>query len=186
MLDYDSLKRIGFASLGCNVLISENAKFYGAGRISIGDNVRIDDFCILSAGEGGIRIGNFVHIAAYSSLIGHSEIFLDDFSGLSSRVSIYSSSDDYSGETLTNPTVPSRYKNVTHAPVRVGKHVIIGSGSVILPGVTIGNGAAIGSLSLVTRDCESFFIYAGIPARRIKQRSRKLLDLETQLALEKP
>jgi len=181
MLDRAAIEAIGFAAVGENVQISEHARFYGAARISLGHHVRIDDFCILSAGAGGIRIGNHVHIAVYSSLIGQEEIVLADFCNLSSRVSIYSSNDDYSGETLTNPTVPAMFKNVAHAPVRLGKHVIVGSGSVILPGATLEEGVAIGALSLVKRDCRAFGIYAGNPAIRIKERKRTLLELEARL-----
>ncbi len=181
MLSYSDLKKIGFAEVGKNVLVSEQARFYGAHRIVLGDHVRIDDFCVLSAGSGGIRIGNYVHIAVFSSLIGQGEIILEDFSNLSSRVSIYSSNDDYSGAYLTNPTVPTEFTKVQHAPVQVGRHAIIGSGSVILPGVTIGEGVAIGALSLVKNDCRDFGIYAGQPAKRIKERSRALLDLEKRL-----
>ena len=180
MLTRSELEAIGFAAVGEDVRISEQARFYGAHRIALGDHVRIDDFCVLSAGTGGIRIGHHVHIAVFSSLIGQGEIVLSDFSGLSSRVSIYSSSDDYSGASLTNPTVPVEYTDVKHAPVRLGRHVIIGSGSVILPGVTIADGAAVAALSLVTHDCSEFGIYAGYPAKRIKERSRALLDLEAR------
>jgi len=56
------LSQIGFKSLGDNVLISKKTSFYGISRICIGNNVRIDDFCVLSAGIGGIFIGNYVHI----------------------------------------------------------------------------------------------------------------------------
>lgn len=181
MLSRAQIDAMGFAAVGDDVQISEWARFYGASRIVLGNHVRIDDFCVLSAGRGGIRIGNHVHIAVHCSLIGQGEIELDDFSGLSSRVSIYSSSDDYSGESLTNPTVPPELKNVIDAPVRLGRHVIVGSGSVILPGATLAEGAAIAALSLVNRDCQAFGIYAGNPARRIKERSRALLALETRL-----
>lgn len=181
VLSRELSERIGFASLGQNVAISDRASFYGAGRISIGDNTRIDDFCILSAGAGGIAIGQHVHIAAYSSLIGVAAITLRDFAGLSSRVSIYSSTDDYSGAAMTNPTVPADYTNVFSAPVDLGKHVIIGAGSIILPGVTLGEGAAIGALSLVKRDCEPFMIYSGSPARPIGERKRDLLGFEARL-----
>jgi galactoside O-acetyltransferase len=140
--------------------------------------VRIDDFCILSAGAGGIAIGDYVHIAAYSSLIGAARIELSDFSGLSARVSVYSSSDDYSGAVLTNPTVPAEYTRVSHSDVHIGRHVIIGCGSVILPGAKLEDGVAIGALSLVQRNCKEFGIYAGMPARLIKQRKRDLLELE--------
>jgi galactoside O-acetyltransferase len=117
----------------------------------------------------------------YSLLIGAGRIEMADFSGLSSRVSVYSSNDDYSGATLTNPTIPKAFSGVVHAGVSLGKHVIIGSGSVILPGVVLQEGAAVGALSLVTRNCESFSVYLGVPAKKIKKRKRDLLDLERRL-----
>ncbi|MFP1454295.1 acyltransferase [Escherichia coli] len=95
--------------------------------------MRIDDFCVFSAGKGGIYIGNYIHIAVYSSLIGSEKIVLSDYSNISSRVSIYSSNDDYSGRFMSNPMIPAEFTNVTHAPVIIGKHVIIGSGSIVLP-----------------------------------------------------
>ncbi len=184
-LNDTQLKAMGFAKLGDNVLISDKASIYGAERIQIGSNVRIDDFCVLSAGEGGIEIGNYVHIAVYALLIGAGKITFSDFSGVSSRVSIYSSNDDYSGHFLTNPTVPNQYTNVTHADVTLGKHVLIGSGSVVLPGITLHEGVAVGSLSMITKDCEAFGIYMGVPAKKIKKRSKKLLEIENSFLLEK-
>lgn len=178
MLSREAIEALGFASVGESVQLSDRASFYGAARITLGNNVRIDDFCVLAAGVGGIVIGDYVHIAVSSSLIGSGKITMSDFSGISSRVSIYSSSNDYSGATLTNPTVPSEYAGVTHADVFLGKHVIVGSGSVILPGVTLEEGVAVGALSLVHKRCEAFCIYAGNPARRIKGRKRDLLELE--------
>lgn len=182
MLSREALQAIGFASIGKDVQISDKASFYGAERISIGSNVRIDDFCVLSAGEGGIEIGNRVHIAVYTSLIGAGKITLCDFCNLSSRVSIYSSSDDYTGESMTNPTVPEEYKIVHNAPVHLGRHVIVGCGSVILPGITLEEGVAIGALSMVNKNCDAFGIYTGTPARRIKDRRRDVLDLEKMLS----
>ncbi len=180
-LDSRAIEKMGFASIGRNAQISDRASFYGCAQIHIGDYARIDDFSLLSAGPGGIEIGAYVHIAVYSSLIGRGKIVLSDFSGISSRVSIYSSNDDYSGSALTNPTVPEEYTNITHADVFLGKHVIVGSGSIILPGVRLERGAAIGALSMVTRDCEEFWIYSGVPARKIKPRSRDLLLIEARL-----
>jgi galactoside O-acetyltransferase len=173
------LAEIGFAKYGDNVLISNKTSIYNPSKISIGSNVRIDDFCVLSAGEGGIEFGNYIHIAVFCSLIGVGKISLADFSGLSSRVSIYSSNDDYSGEYLTNPTVPDQFARVEHADVTLGKHAIVGSGSVILPGVILEEGVAIAALSLVTKCCSAFGIYAG--NRRIAERKRRLIELETQL-----
>lgn len=185
MLSREAIQTLGFASVGENVQISDRASFYGVTRIILGNNVRIDDFCVLSAGDGGIKVGDYVHIAVYSSLIGAGRITLSDFCNISSRVAIYSSNDDYSGATMTNPTVSGEYTGVTHADVFLGKHVIVGSGSVILPGVTLEGGVAIGALSLVHRSCEAFGIYAGNPARRIKERKRDLLELEQRFMASK-
>lgn len=172
------IEGMGFASVGENVFISDRASFYNCANIALGNHVRIDDFCLLSAGTGGITIGNYVHVAAYSSLIGAGKVTLCDFCNISSRVSIYSSSDDYSGTTMTNPMVPAQYTGVTHADVFVGRHVIVGSGSVILPGVTLEDGAAVGALSLIQKNCRAFGIYAGTPAKLINERKRDLLVLE--------
>lgn len=180
-LSRDEIRNMGFSSVGDNVMISDRASFYNCARIEIGSNVRIDDFCVLAAGVGGISIGDFVHIAVGATLIGAGKITMAAFSGLSSRVSIYSSSDDYSGASMTNPTVPDEYSGVVSADVYLGKHVIVGTGSVILPGVILDEGVAIGALSLVNRDCAAFGIYAGNPARRVKERKRDLLDAEKLL-----
>ena len=177
-LTENEIKQLGFARVGKNVLLSNKASYYNCSKIEIGDYTRIDDFCVISAGIGGIDIGRNVHLAVYSSLIGTGKITLEDFSGLSSRVSIYSSNDDYSGTAMTNPTIPSEFTNVSNADVIIGRHVIIGSGSIILPGVVIEEGVAIGALSLVNKNCQAFTTYAGCPLKRIGNRSQNLLEVE--------
>jgi acetyltransferase-like isoleucine patch superfamily enzyme len=171
----------GFKRVGRDVEISDKAAIYNPCAIEIGDFSRVDDFCVLSPGADGLSIGRNVHIAVFCSLIGKARIELADFSGLSSRVSIYSSSDDYSGTVMTNPTIAAEYTGVISAAVVLQKHVIVGAGTIILPGVTLFEGAAVGALSLVTRDCEAFSLYFGNPAKRIKDRRRDLLDLEQKM-----
>jgi galactoside O-acetyltransferase len=170
------LESIGFLSVGKNVLISRKASFYGVENISIGNNVRIDDFCILS---GKIHLGSNIHISAYTALYGgKTGIELKDYSGVSSRCAIYAESDDYSGVALTNPMVPDKYRNIIKGKVVLEKHVIIGTGSTILPNVIIGEGASVGSMSLVNKSLEDWGVYVGIPCKRIKERDRKLLEYE--------
>lgn len=178
----DELAHMGFRSVGKHVRLSRKASLYGVANISIGHHVRVDDFCVLSAGAGGIFIGNYIHIAVFSSIIGGGTVRLEDFVNISSRVSIYSSNDDYSGAYMTNPMVPSDFTNVVTADVKVCKHAILGCGAVVLPGVVIGEGVAVGALSMVKRDCESFGIYSGVPAIRLKERQRNLLKFERELA----
>lgn len=170
------LQNLGLKEYGTNVLISRKCSIYSASHISIGNNVRIDDFCILS---GNIKIGNYVHISAYTSMFsGDSHIVIGDFVALSSRNVIYAESDDYSGESMVNPMVPDEYKNLERGDVSVGRHSIIGTGSTILPGVNIGEGVAIGAMSLINRNLEPWTINVGIPCRKIKERVRKPLEYE--------
>ena len=174
------LQSFGFKFLGENVRLSTKASIYNASNISLGDNCRIDDFVVLSAGTGGIYIGSYVHVAVFSSLIGAGKILISDFGNISSRVAIYSSNDDYSGESMTNPCVPDKYKKVTHDDVNIGKHVIVGCGAVILPGTNLDEGVAIGALSILKGNYASWGIYAGSPAKFIKPRKQKVVELEQQ------
>ncbi|WP_287603504.1 acyltransferase [Thiothrix sp.] len=177
----EELKQLQLGSVGEYVLISRKASLHNPKNIHIGNYVRIDDFCVLSAGKGGIHIGNHVHIAVYSSLIGAESISIQDFSNVSSRVSIYSSNDDYSGMYMSNPMIPSHLTNVDHGAVTIGKHTIIGSGSIVLPHVNLEQGVVIGALSLVKTDCTAFGIYGGVPANRIGERKRNLLELAEKM-----
>jgi dTDP-4-amino-4,6-dideoxy-D-glucose acyltransferase len=177
----DELRALGIAQFGQRVRISRKTSLYGCERMRFGNDVRIDDFAVLSAGEGGIELGSYVHVAVFSLLIGKGRITMEDFSGLSSRVSIYSSSDDYTGKWMTNPTVPDEFTGAKHADVRLGRHVIIGANSVILPGTVLEEGAAVGALSLVHGRCQAFTTYSGVPARKIATRQKRLLELEQAL-----
>lgn len=174
------LHNFGFESVGSNVKISKKTSIYNPKKIKIGNNVRIDDFCVISAGKGGIEIGNNVHIAIFCSLIGQDRIVMNNFSGLSSRVSIYSSTDDYSGEFMTNPTVDQKFTNVINGEVIIGKHVIIGAGSVILPNVSLSDYSAVAALSLVVKNVEKCKIVGGVPAKIIKDRKNNLINLECE------
>lgn len=181
-LSESAILKLGLKSFGKNCLISDKASFYNSSSIEIGHDVRIDDFCVLSAGKKGIKIGNFVHIAVFCSLIGEELISLADYSGLSSRVAVYSSTDDFSGNSLTNPMVSSQFRGVISQAVYLKKHALVGAGSVILPGGSLEEGAAVGSLSLVKSVMPAYSLCAGIPAQYIKERGTNLLKLEQQHA----
>jgi len=183
-LSRKQLDEIGLKSFGENVLISDKARIYNPSAIRIGSNVRIDDFAILSAGEGGIYLGSYIHVGSFCGLMGAEEIRMDDFSGLSSRVFIYSSTDDYSGEALTNPMVPRIYRNVFSAKVHLAKHVIVGTCATILPGVSVGMGSAIGAYSLVVKNIPESVIAVGQPCKVLKPRKVDLLDIEKKLREE--
>ena len=176
----NELKKIKFLSIGTNVLIKKNVSMYFVENISIGSNVRIDDNVIIVASnkKNPVMIGNYIHIASNCYLAGSAGIEMSDFSGLASGVQIFSGSDDYSGKKLTNPTVGKPYIGGKSGKVTLGKHVIIGAGSVILPDVTIKQGSSVGALSLVNKDLEDWGVYFGIPVKKIKNRHKDILELE--------
>lgn len=167
-----------FKSLGANVRISQRAAVNNPEQLEIGDNSRIDDFCVVS---GNVKIGRNVHVAVFCNIAGGTEgVVLEDFAGLAYGCHVFSESDDYSGRTLTNPTVPAEFKNGTRKAVRIGRHVIVGTNSLIFPGVTLAEGCSIGAMSMVTKSTEAWSIYFGAPAKRLRDRKRNLLELETR------
>ena len=175
----DELKNIGFKECGENVFISRYARIYGASRMVIGNNVRVDDFCILS---GSLVIGNYVHIAAACLLFGGNDgIVMEDFTAISSRSALYAESDDYSGCALSNPTVPQEYRKIHGGGIVMKKHSIIGTGCTVLPGVVLGEGSSIGAMSLINKSLDAWGIYVGIPCYYIKDRNKDLLKMELDI-----
>jgi dTDP-4-amino-4,6-dideoxy-D-glucose acyltransferase len=166
---------IGFKSIGSNVLISRKTSIYSAENISIGDNVRVDDFTILSAVGGSIQINNHIHIAAFCNLIGRGGIIMEDYSGLSSRVSLYSATDDFSGNYLIGPVIDEHCTNVVTGLILLGKYSQIGTNSSIFPNVLLGEGSILGAHSFTKYDIKSWEIHVGSPARFISKRKTDLL-----------
>ena len=147
----DELRAFGFSGVGDNTEISRKCSFYGISG-HIGNNVRVDDFCIF---KGHVEIGSYVHVAAFCSVSGaFATVELKDFCTLSNRVSIFTGSDDYSAETLNNSQVPDEFTTIRKGPVVVGQAVLIGAHSVILPGVTIGDAGSVGAMAVVTKSIE--------------------------------
>lgn len=167
--------------IGMDSKVYPSAKLCYRELISIGSRVIIDDFVFI-AGKSGVFIGDFVHIGAHSLISGQGAIRLESFSGLSSGVRLFSSTEIFDGDNLTNPTIPSTYRKVKSGPIVICRHAVVCANSVIMPNVTIGEGAVIGANSLVTKSVEPWGIYQGTPLRRIKTRkSEKILELEERL-----
>ena len=160
---------------GENVHVHRTAQFFGGKFITLGSNVRIDCFCVITAREP-VRIGNNVHIAVGSCIFGSEGVDVGSFANLSGRVSIYTSSDDYSEGYLTNPTVENCFKKTKLGKVQIEDHVIIGAGSVVMPGLVLRRGAAVGALSFVNNDVDEFLVVAGIPIRKIGFRDKDRLE----------
>ena len=175
------LKSLGFKSIGKSVKISDKASIYNCNQIEIDDYSRIDDFCVIS---GKIKIGRNVHITPLCIIAGGVPgVIIESFSTLAYNCKIFSQSDDYSGSSMTNSTIPKKFKKENFNKVLIEKHSIIGAGSIVMPGVTIAVGTAVGANSLVLSSTSPWEICAGSPARKIKSRKKDLLLLERQFKI---
>lgn len=161
-----------------NIFVSRDVRFHGIKNMQIGNNVRIDDFCVFT---GNIRIGNFIHIGTSCLFIGAKSIELCDFCNVSHKVSVFSISDDLGGECLAGAMIPDKFRNVIEKEIIFKKHSACGANSVILPkSGGLEEGTILGAMSLLTHKTEPWSIYAGSPAKKIKNRSKKIIELEKE------
>lgn len=172
-------KKSDLKKCGKNVIIGKTARIRYPELVEIGDNVIIDDFCYIST---ALKIASDVHISSGCKIIGGQKAFVsfDRFSTLSPNVVIVAGSDDYLAGIAT-PMIPIKYKGkVSIGTVEINKHCIVGSNSTILPNVVLNAGSSVGANSLVNSNLESWKLYAGTPAKIIKDR-----DMVEILRLEK-
>ena len=177
----NELKKFGFNKVGKNVTIAKNCTIIGLNNISLGNNIRIDSNVVIAASNGYLKLQNYIHIGAGCFLGCGGGITFSNFSGLAQGVHIYSASADYSGKSLASPTIPKKFRNIKSGPVFFKKHSIVGANSVILPGVTIGEGTAVGALSFVHLSLDKWSVYFGLPVQKVNRRLDKLLILEKKL-----
>jgi galactoside O-acetyltransferase len=167
---------------GDNVQIHRTVLFFGK-NVQIGSNVRIDCYSLITS-DKPVILGDHIHIGAGGHIFGAKGVTIHDYSNISSRCSIFTASDDYTQGYMTNPTVPEEFKRTTSAPVVLEKHVIVGCGSIIMPGVTLGMGAAVGALSFVNKNVPEFHIVGGTPIRTLGIRNKdRLMEMEGRFRL---
>lgn len=177
----ESARRYTFRGCGEDVQIYPRAHIVSPETVSIGDSVIIDDFVFL---VGGVetRIGSFVHLASFTSYLGRGRLTIGDFVSVSSGARLYTGIDDFSGGSLVGPGVPEPYRQPTRTFLTVEKFALVGANAVVFPGVTLGEGCAVGALALVNKDCEPWTIYGGVPAKPLKARRKdRILELEARV-----
>jgi acetyltransferase-like isoleucine patch superfamily enzyme len=145
------------------------ARIVGRENITFGEHVIVDDFVLIVARDP-VLIGDHVHVAAFSSITGGERVQIGDFSAVSQGARILTGTDDFVHWGFGNSTVPAEFRNATRSPVAIGRFCIIGANSVVLPGVTIGEGATVGAGTVVTRDLDPWGVYLG--NRRLRDRDR--------------
>lgn len=182
-LDYYSLKELKkfkFKKIGNNLEIKKSVKFFFSENIQIGNNVRIEDYSIIT-GRGGVKIGNYVQISSHSCILGKFGVELGNFVTLAPGVKIFSGSDDYHGHDIyTSFLKNENFLEKNRGKIKIKDYVIIGANSVVMPGLTINEGVAIGALSFVNKSLKEWNIYYDYKTKKSKKRSKKFLKKITK------
>jgi acetyltransferase-like isoleucine patch superfamily enzyme len=155
---------------GKGVRIYEGVRLVPPDQISIGDFSQIDEGVLIFAGQG-VEIGRHVHFAISSSITGGGSCIVHDFAGIGAGTRIVTGTELLEGG-LSNPTIPAHLRVVSRGRVEIHTHALLFTNSVVLPGVTIGEGAVVSAGSLVHRDLKPWSIYGGNPLVQIGVRSR--------------
>ena len=145
-----------------------------AGDVRLGDGTRVDAFVTIT---GRVNVGRNVHISTGACIFGGEGVEIGDYSAVSVQAKILTATEDLSGESFVNPTVDHDRAPI-RAPIRIGRHCVVGAGSVLLPGADMPDGACLGALSLLKAPLAPWSINAGAPARYLKHRSRGVLEKE--------
>jgi len=163
-LSSNRLKKLKLKSYGKKIQISPNVTIIGSDKIQMGDNVRIDDYTIISAKEGFLKLGSNIHIGGQSYLGCGGGIEIKSNVNIAQGVKIYSKINDY---------LSAKKKNkIIKGLVKIEKNVILGSNVVVIGKTKIKEGTTVGALSLVKQNLNSWSIYAGCPAKFIKKRKK--------------
>ncbi|HOD61959.1 MAG TPA: acyltransferase [Bacilli bacterium] len=170
-----------FKSLGENATIYSLAKILYPENISIGAESVVDDFVFMYGAGKGIQIGKFCHITARCIIESGGLLEIGDFSTIAYSGIVMASSDDYKGNCLTGlGKFGEKYRTLYNLDTKIGRHVLVGAGSIILPGVTIGDGCSVGAGSLVTKDLPPWSLCYGSPCRVIEQKKSKEIRLQME------
>jgi dTDP-4-amino-4,6-dideoxy-D-glucose acyltransferase len=172
-LPRETLERLGFRALGEDVLIHATVVIVDCAKISLGSRVRIDPYVVIST-RGGVEFGDNIHLGSHCVLAGADVVRIGDFVNISHHVGIYTTNEDVSGRTLSHPTVGSAGRRT--APVIFERHVMVGAGSLVLPGARLGEGAILGAMSRTSRPLRPWTVYSGVPARRTSERRRDVVE----------
>ena len=180
-LDENDLLDLGIGSVGHNVRVSEHATIVGLKNISLGNNIRIDSHVVILSKQGFLSVGDNVHIEPLSSIVAHFDVIIGSYCTISHGVRIFTASADYSGHYFTNVFPDSKFQKPKTGSIVLKDHVIIGGNSVVMPGVTMDEGAAIGALSFVRNSIEGWSIYAGNPLKRIGNRRKIIKEISDEI-----
>lgn len=166
-----------FKEVGPKVQIYEPVTIVSPERVILKGHDMISEYVHIIGGIS-TTIGQFVHIAPCVSISGGGRTIIEDFVNIAAGSRMITGTDAIDGTGLIGPTVPSELRNITRSFITLKKFAFIATNAVVLPGITIGEGAVVGSNSVVTKDVEPWTINIGSPTKPIKDRPKdKILRL---------
>ena len=175
-------ERFGLAACGDDVLIREWVRIIGGEGVRLGSHVIVDDFVFLD-GRGGLEVGSWVHISMFTSVHGRGQVRLGDFVNLAAGARLVAGSDTFDGSALVGAQIPERFRCVRRGTIVVEDHAVVGANVVVLPDVTIGQGAIVGAGAVVNGDVPPWTVVVGAPARVVRERPKeRVLELAAELA----
>lgn len=163
------LWRLSWLVAWSNGVVPPSTQFDGPARVpkrialNMGAHCRLGRDVFLDTNEAGsITLGSHVRINAGSVLVSHAAISIGDDCLIGEYVSIRDANHG------TQAGHPMRLQPHVSAPITIGRNVWVGRGSVILKGVSIGDGAVVAANSVVTRSVAAGTLVGGVPARLIR------------------
>jgi maltose O-acetyltransferase len=136
------LLRAGGVMIGAGTIVKSGGTFEGASNISIGERCFIGAETFLEANFASVTIGDRVYIAHRANVLTATHTI---------------------GSCDQRASLPQQLR-----AVEIGSGCWLGTGTTVLPGVTIGDGCVVAAGAVVCSDCASDGLYAGVPARRIR------------------
>jgi maltose O-acetyltransferase len=134
-------------------------------KYDLDKSFRFNGYFIRINGNGNITTGKNSYISFYSyiNVVEGSKLVLGDNVSIAHNVKIYTST--FNSEVL----IKTAKKDIVVGDVSIGNNVLIGANCFINPGVNIGNNVVVGANSVITKNLVGNAVYAGAPAKKIKE-----------------
>ncbi len=166
------------AELGPRAIVGKTVRIRRPCDTRIGEGSIIDDFTYISC---RLTVGRFTHISANAVINGgDSRVTLGDFVNLAPGCRVIAASNDFTGGDLVGAAIPADHAGeAIVGDIEIADHVLLGTGTVVLPGVKIPEGVSTGAMTLITPKTElkPWTLYIGCPARELKPRDKtKILE----------
>lgn len=158
---------------GIDVFLNDFVSITRPELVKIGNHVAIDFGFVCTT---GLVIGDYVHISPHVSVIGgkKTSLNIEDFCFISTGSRMICGSDLFQGDGLIGTMIPDEYKdNQILEPINLKRFSGVCANSVVMSGVVMSEGSVLGANSFLKESTEPWTIYAGSPARPIKQRKKE-------------